>query len=176
MYDFMDHPSIEIFKKIIDKVPYSPYAAKAQYKTGILLLKLGRYDEAREAFQKVGDNYPDSEWAAPAKYQLAIATSKASGGADYDSTAVVEATKKLDEFIKVHPDADISPQANAQLKELRNREAKKNFDIAEFYERQRQYKSAQVYYKIVLDRYSDTDYAKRSKNALAKLETKLKGK
>ncbi|MCK9614952.1 MAG: outer membrane protein assembly factor BamD [Candidatus Omnitrophica bacterium] len=174
VYDFVDHPAIEIFKKIIDKVPYSPYAAKAQYKMGMLLLKLGRYEEAMDSFQKVGDNYPDSEWASPAKYQLAIATAKASGGADYDSTAIEEATRKLDEFIKTHPEADISPQATAQLKELRNREAKKNFDIAQFYEIQRQYKAAKVYYDIVIDRYSDTDYVGKTEEALRKLKEKMK--
>jgi outer membrane protein assembly factor BamD len=174
VYDFVDHPSIEIFKKIVDKVPYSPYAAKAQYKMGILLLKLGRYDEARDAFQKVGDNYPDSEWAAPAKYQLAIATFKASGGADYDSTAIEEATRKLDEFIKNHPDAEISPQATAQLKELRNREAKKNLDIGQFYENQQKYKAAAIYYNIVLDRYSDTDYVDKAIAALDKIKNKIK--
>ncbi len=174
VYDFVDHPSIEIFKKIVDKVPYSPYAAKAQYKMGILLLKLGRYDEARDAFQKVCDNYPDSEWAAPAKYQLAIATFKASGGADYDSTAIEEATKKLDEFVKSHPDAEISPQATAQLKELRNREAKKNLEIGQFYEKQQKYKAAEVYYNIVLDRYADTDYLDKAQSALEKIKNKIK--
>lgn len=174
VYDFVDHPSIEIFKKIVDDVPYSPYAARAQYKMGILLLKLGRYDEARDAFQKVGDNYPDSEWASPAKYQLAIATSKASGGADYDSTAVNEAARKLEEFVKNHPDAEISPQATAQLKELRNREAKKNFDIAKFYEIQKQYKAAKTYYDIVIDRYPDSNYAVKAQEALGKLKDKAK--
>lgn len=174
LYDFVDHPSLEIFRKIVDKVPYSPYAARAEYKIGLLLMKLGRYDEAKDAFQKVGDNYPDSEWASPSKYQLALASSKASGGADYDSTSVEEATKKLDEFIKEHPDADISPQASAQLKELRNREAKKNFDIAEFYVKQNKHKAAEVYYNVVLDRYPDSDYVEKAKLGLEKIKGKLK--
>jgi outer membrane protein assembly factor BamD len=166
----MDHPSIEIFKKIVDKVPYSPYASKAQYKLGLLLLKLGRYDEARDEFQKVCDNYPDSEWSSPAKFQLAIATSKASGGADYDSTTVEEATKKLTEFVQQHPEADISPQAMQQLKSLRNREAKKNFDIAEFYLKQKKYKAAAVYYEIVLSRYPDSEYTQKAEAGLNKVK------
>jgi outer membrane protein assembly factor BamD len=174
LYDFVDHPAIEIFKRIVDKVPYSPYAAKAQYKLGILLLQLGRYDEARDSFQKLCDNYPDSEWAWPARYQLAIATAKAAGAADYDSTAVEESTKKLAEFIQKHPDADISPAAIQQLKELRNREAQKNFEIAEFYEKQRQYKAAQVYYQMVLDRYPDSDYIARARAGLEKIKDKIK--
>jgi outer membrane protein assembly factor BamD len=170
VYDFMDHPAVEIFKKIVDKVPYSTYASRAQYKLGLLLLQLGRYDEARDAFQKVCDNYPDSEWASPAKFQLAIATSKSAGGADYDSTAVEEATKKLTEFVQKHPEADISPQAIAQLKELRNREAKKNFDIAEFYAKQKKNKAAEAYYRIVADRFADSEYLDKAKAALEKLK------
>jgi len=94
-YDFVDHPAIEIFKRIVDKVPYSEYAARAQYKMGMVLMELARYDEARDAFQKVIDDYSDSEWAEPAKYQLALATAKAFPGADYDSTYLKEATDRL---------------------------------------------------------------------------------
>jgi len=157
-YDFVEHPSIEIFQTIVNKVPYSEYAPRAQYKTGIILMQLGRYDEARDAFQKTIDNYSDSEWATPAKYQLAIATSKAFPGADYDSSYLKEATERLDEFIKEHPDAQISSTAQDQLKELRNREAKKAFDTALFYENQDQYRSAVIYLNKVVSVYPDSDY------------------
>ncbi|MFH1876952.1 MAG: outer membrane protein assembly factor BamD [Candidatus Omnitrophota bacterium] len=158
LYDFVEHPSIEIFKKIVEKVPYSAQASQAEYKLGLLLMKLSRFDEARETFQKVLDNYPDSEWATPSRYQLAIATSKASPGVGYDSTTLQEASRRLDEFIKKHPDAQISSQAEEQLKELRNKEARKNFDIASFYENQDKYESAILYYKMVSTRYPDSDY------------------
>ncbi len=158
LYDFVEHPSIEIFKKIVEKVPYSSYAPNAQYKLGLLFLQLGRYEEAREAFQKLIDNYPESQWATPAKYQLAIATAKSSFGIDYDSTNLKEAERRLDEFIKKHPEAQISLEATEHLKELRNREAKKNFEIASFYEKQERYASALVYYKLVAEKYADTDY------------------
>lgn len=172
VYDFAEHPTLEIFKKIIDKSSYSEYASKAQYMLGVLLFKLGRFDESRDAFQKVLDNYPESEWATPAKYQLAIATSKASMGADYDSTALEEATMRLDEFIKQHPDAQMSNSAISQLSFLREREAKKCFDTASFYEIQRKYKSALGYYEMVVEKYPDTSYVGRAKN---KIET-LRGK
>ena len=157
-YDFVEHPSIEIFQTIVNKVPYSEYAPRAQYKSGIILMQLGRYDEARDSFQKTIDNYSDSEWATPAKYQLAIATSKAFPGVDYDSSYLKEATERLDEFIKEHPDAQISSTAQDQLKELRNREAKKAFDTALFYENQDQYKSAVIYLDKVVSIYPDSDY------------------
>lgn len=61
LYDFIDHPAIEIFKRIVDKNPYSEYASSAQYKLGVLYMQLNRYEEARDAFGGVIDNYPDSE-------------------------------------------------------------------------------------------------------------------
>jgi len=175
LYDFVEHPSVEIFARIVDKAPYSEYAPRAQYKIGIIFAQLRRYDEARDAFQKVIDNYSDSEWAAPAKYQLAIATSKAFPGADYDSSYLSEATARLDEFIKSHPEAQISASAQEQLRELRNREAKKNFDIADFYEKQEQYKSALIYYQKVVRDYPESDYYNLSLERIEEIDKLVKG-
>ncbi|MCK4912305.1 MAG: tetratricopeptide repeat protein, partial [Candidatus Omnitrophica bacterium] len=158
VYDFVEHPSIQIFRGIVDKVPYSEYAPRAQYKLGMIFFQLGRYEESRVAFQKVIDNYSDSEWAAPGKYQLALATSRAFPGADYDSSYLQEATSRLDEFIKEHPEEKISGEAEEQLKILRNKEAKKVFDTGQFYENQNQYTSSIIYYKKVIRNYPDNKY------------------
>ncbi len=174
-YDFVEHPSIEIFKGIVDKVPYSDYAPRAQYKLGSIFMKLRRYDEARDAFQKVIDNYSESEWSTPAKYQLAIATSKVFSGADYDSSYLEEAVNRLDEFIKEHPEAQISVEAEEQLTDLRNREAKKNFDIAQFYENQNQYKSAIIYYNKVASQYPNSNYFDSSSKKIKELQELVEG-
>ncbi|MCM8787221.1 MAG: outer membrane protein assembly factor BamD [Candidatus Omnitrophica bacterium] len=176
LYDLVEHPSIEIFKKIVEKSPYSSYAPLAQYKLGVLLLQFNRFEEARDAFQKLIDTYPESQWATPAKYQLAIATAKASFGVDYDSTYIEEATTRLNEFVKKNPQAQITNEAKDQLKQLRNKEAKKNFDIAKFYEKQQKYKSALIYYKIIIDDYSDSDYYDIALERSKKLYDFLEGK
>ena len=168
-YDFVEHPAVIIFQKIVKTVPYSEYAPLAQYKLGMLFFKIARYDEARDSFQKVIDNYPDSQWAEPSKYQLAIATARASYGVGYDSQNIEEATERLKEFVKEHPEAEISAKAEEQLRELKNKEAEKNFDIAKFYEKQRKYSSALTYYKIVVNRYDDSDYYTGAKNKVEEL-------
>jgi len=175
LYDFVDHPSIEIFSKIAAKVPYSEYAPRAQYKLGIMFAQLGRYDEARDAFQKVVDNYSDSEWAAPAKYQLAVATAKAFPGADYDSSYLKEAAQRLDEFIGEHPEARISSQAQEQLKQMRNSEAKKIFDTAQFYENQGRYDSAVIYYSKISGNYPDTDCYNLSLEKIDEMKELIEG-
>ncbi|MBD3245392.1 MAG: outer membrane protein assembly factor BamD [Candidatus Omnitrophica bacterium] len=169
IYDFVQHPSIEIFKSIVEKVPYSELAPKAQYKLGLLYLELGRYEEAKDAFQKAIDNYPESEWAAPSKYQLAIATAKFSAGAEYDTSAVKQAADRLDEFIEAHPDAEISESAQTRLRELRNQEAKKAFDIAVFYEKQHKTEAARLYYARVTEQFPESPYAERAQRKLQQL-------
>ena len=175
VYDFVDHPAIEIFQRIVASVPYSEYAPKAQYKMGMVLMELGRFDEARDAFQKVIDDYSDSEWGEPAKYQLALAAAKAFPGADYDDTYLQEATERLDEFIADHPEAKISTQAQEQLKELRNKEAKKNFDIGKFYEKQSKYKGAVIYYEKVVNNFPDSDYYSEALKKLEELKVLVEG-
>ena len=170
LYDFVEHPSIQIFGGIVHKVPYSEYAPRAQYKLGMILFQLGRYEESREAFQKVIDSYSDSEWATPAKYQLALATSRAFPGADYDSSYLQEATSRLDEFIKEHPEANISSEAEDQLEILRNKEARKIFDTGQFYENQDQYNSGVIYYKKVVKNYPDSDYYDLAVERIEELE------
>ena len=166
----MEHPSIQIFRGIVNKVPYSEYAPRAQYKLGMIFFQLGRYEESRIAFQKVIDDYPDSEWAAPGKYQLALATSRAFSGADYDSSYLQEATSRLDEFIREHPEEKISGEAEDQLKVLRNKEARKLFDTGKFYENQGQYKSSIIYYKKVVKNYPNSDYYTFAVESIEELE------
>lgn len=170
LYDLVEHPSIEIFTKIVESAPYSPYASRAQYKLGILLAKLGRYEEAKKEFEKLLDNYPDSEWAEAAKFQLAMVSAKVSYGAEYDGTYRKEAMRGLKEFLEKHPQAKLSQEAERQLKILKEEEAKKNFDIARFYEKQKKIKSAVLYYRIVVENFSDTTYAEKAKEALERLK------
>ncbi|MCD6583569.1 MAG: outer membrane protein assembly factor BamD [Candidatus Omnitrophica bacterium] len=174
LYDLVEHPSIEIFRKIVKSVPYSEYAPKAQYKLGVLLLNLNRHEEAREAFQKLVDNYPDSEWVDAAKYQLATSNVKASLGVEYDDTYRKEAMRGFKEFILRHPEAEFSQRAKEHLKILREEEAKKNFDIAAFYEKQKKFKSAILYYKLVADNFKDTRWAKEAERKLLEIKDKVK--
>lgn len=172
-YDFVEHPSIEIFKKITEKTANVTYAAKSQYQLGLLYSKLNRYDEAREAFTRVIDKYPDSEWLAPAKYQLAQATAKGFTGTDYDVTPVTEAASRLDEFVSNYSDSDVAPQAAEHLKQLNNEDARKNYETGAFYERLNKFKAAKIYYAIAVDKYPETPYGQKAGQALERIDKKL---
>ena len=169
LYELVEHPSLEIFRKIIEDTPYSEYAPAAQYKLGVLLAKLERYNEAKETFQQLLDNYPESEWAEAAKYQLALTSVQSSSGVQYDDTFRQEAIEQFEDFLKAHPDTQLAEGAQKQFRVLRNEEAKKQFETAEFYERQRKVQSALLYYNLVIENFPDTDYAEQAKKKVEDL-------
>ena len=170
MYDFIEHPSIEIFRRIVDSVYYSEIAVKAQYKLGVLFKALGRNNDAREAFQKLVDNYPDSDWSKGARYQLALVSADASLSGEYDQTMTIEAKRRLKDFIEEYPEADVSQNAVEQIEILREREAKSNFDSAVFYEKQGRKESAKIYYEIVIREYPESSLAGEARKRLERIK------
>lgn len=167
-----DEPAIEIFKKVIDNAPYSEFASASQYKLGLSLLTAKRFYEAKDAFQNVIDDYPNSEWIEPAKYQIALVTAKLSGGFAYSQDNTVSARKQFEDFVKVHPDAELSQEAKNKISQLKLEEAEGNFNIARFYEKQNAKSSAKLYYQYVIENFPESNWAKKANERLLFMEKK----
>lgn len=172
----VENPSIEILQKIIDNSQYGPLAPVAQYKLGLVLMGLGRFFEAEEAFEKVVANYPTSEWADAAKFQIASAQAAQAKGAEYDQVTMQEAKGKFEEFVKEHPEAALSKEAEKNISELKQKEAEGNFKIAVFYEKQNAYKAAKTYYETVAQDYPDSVWAKDAAQKALEMEDLALGK
>ena len=168
----VENPAIEIFTKVIENSTYGPLAAKAQYKLGLVLKSLMRYYEAEEAFNKVISNYPDSEWVEAAKFQIASCRQAVSRGPDYDRGASEEAKQKFEEFVKEHPDAVLSREATRHIEQLKEKEAESNYNTARFYEKQKAYQSAKIYYNDIITNFPDSTWAVKSLERLQIIEKK----
>ena len=166
----VENPAIEILTKVIENSTYGPLASKAQYKLGLVLKGLMRYYEAEEAFNKVISNYPDSEWAKAAKFQIASCRAALSRGPDYDQGATGEAKDKFEEFVKEHPDAVLSRDAQKNIEDLKEKEAEANYNIARFYEKQKAYPAAKVYYDDIINNYPDSTWAAKALERLRVME------
>jgi outer membrane protein assembly factor BamD len=166
----VENPSIEIFTKVVENSTYGPIAPKAQYKLGLVLKGLVRFDEAEEAFNKVVTNYPESEWVEPAKFQIASCRAALSRGPDYDSGAANEAKQKFEDFLKDHPDAVLSKEAEESIDKLKEKEAASSYSIAVFYEKQKAFQAARIYYNAVIEKYPESPWAKKAQDKLPLLE------
>ncbi|MFA6349335.1 MAG: outer membrane protein assembly factor BamD [Candidatus Omnitrophota bacterium] len=169
----VENPSIEIFNKVIENSTYGPYAPKAQYKLGLVLKGLLRYYEAEEAFGKVISNYPTSEWAEPSKFQIASCRAGLSRGPEYDQGAADEAKQKFEDFVRDHPDAVLSAEAEKSIALIKDKEAQSSYNIAVFYEKQKAYQAAKIYYQEAIDNYPNTDWAAKAAEKLQELEKLL---
>ena len=167
-----DYDVIDIFRAVIKNAPYGELAPVAQYKIGLYLLEKQLYQEARDELEKVVNNYSESEWAKAAQYQIAIADSKRSPEAQYDQKITKVAVDEFKEFAKIYPGAELSEKAKVQISELREKEAHNNFLIAEFYQKQKDYKAAKVYYQSVVEDYAESKWAAKALERLRAIVNK----
>lgn len=166
----VENPAIEILTKVIENSTYGPLAPKAQYKLGIVLKGLLRYYEAEDAFNKVISNYPNSEWVEPAKFQIASCRAAVSRGADYDQGAAEEAKQKFEDFVKEHPDAVLTQDAEKNIGMLMDKEAEASYNAARFYEKQKEYKAAKIYYNDIIENYPDSPWEEKALDRLKVIE------
>ncbi|MDD5561500.1 MAG: outer membrane protein assembly factor BamD [Candidatus Omnitrophica bacterium] len=163
----VENPAIEIFGKVVENSTYGPLAPRAQYKLGLVLKGLSRYYEAEEAFNKVVSRYPDSEWASAAKFQIASCRASLSKGSAYDQGAAQEAKEQFEQFVREHPDAVLSLDAERNISGIREKEAEASYNIGRFYEKQKEFNSARIYYNDIIDNYADSPWAAQ---AVARLQ------
>ncbi len=170
----VENPAIEIFSKIVENAPYGPLAAKAQYKLGLVLKGLSRLAEAEEAFTKVVTNYPESEWAEPAKFQLANTKAGLARNADYDQGATREAKEQFEDFVKSNPDAELSKEAEKNINRLKDKESESDYNAGRFYEKQKQFDSAKIYYEGIIKGNPDSAWAARALERMNIMENRKK--
>ena len=159
--------AIEIYQHVVDHAPYGEYADKAQMRLGECYLRQYRYEEANRAFQRVVDEYPSSPLLEQTKFKVAFCARQLSLKPSYDQSATDEAIGWHEKFIASHPTSDLMPQAQESLKQLRTIKAEGLAKIAQFYEKQGNPASAAVYYRDIINQYSDTTLAPQ---AVAKMK------
>src|SRR3989338_4005070 len=168
-----DYPAVDMFKAVIKNAPYGKLAAPARYKIGLYFLENAMYQEARDEFEKVMNDYPESEWAGAAQYQIAVSDSKRSADAPHDQKITQAAGKEFKEFVEHYPDAELSSQAKDQIQGLRDKEAESNFHIAQFYEKNKKYDSARIYYQMIVDEFQNSRWTAQALNKIRELSRKI---
>jgi outer membrane protein assembly factor BamD len=167
-----EYNAVDVFRTVIKNAPYGELAAPAQYKIGLYLLEKKLYQEARDEFEKVVNDYPDSEWAKAAKYQIAVTDAERSSGAAYDQKVTQAAVAEFNAFVEDYPDAQLSKEAKQKVFELREKEAENNFKVAQFYEKQRNYQAAKIYYQTVVDDFKNSSWATKALKKIREMSSK----
>jgi len=140
----------EMFEEIIKNAPYSDVAPQAQFNIGQSLEKQSNPTAALTAYQQVLVNYPGDPIAADAQYQIGYVWFQQSQNGSNDPQARSKAREAFEEFIARYPDSEKVPQARDNLARLTSAKTGNLMQIAEFYDKQKQYKAAVIYYNDVI--------------------------
>ena len=162
---------VDIFRKVIKNDPYGVNAPASQFKIGLFYLGRNEYQQARDEFEKTLNDYPDTKWAESARYQIAVADSKRSVPAQYDQKVTNVAVAGFEDFVKNNPESDLSADAKKEIDRLRLKEAENAFVVAKYYQKNKQPKSALIYYQGVVDKYGDTLWARKAQTEIDTIQT-----
>ena len=162
----------KMFESIIANASYSKYAPLSQFDVGQALEKQGKYPEAMAAYQLVQTKYPNDPIAADAQYQIGyvfMIQSRSEGV--YHPGVGSKARDAFEDFIARYPESEKVPQAQQNIKMLSGRETKGAYEIAKYYDKQKKYKAAVIYYNDVIQQQPGTPESEEAKARIEALKT-----
>ena len=146
----MDKTAI-MFDKLVKSGPYSDVGPKAQMSIGTAREKQKDYPAAVKAYEAAADRYNDQKViAANALFKAGMAYNKQARTAEYDQNISAEAIVTFNDFAALYPDDPRIPETQKLIVSLKAEQARGNFKIAKFYEKNKRWEGALIYYNEVL--------------------------
>ncbi|MFL6527680.1 MAG: outer membrane protein assembly factor BamD [Chthoniobacterales bacterium] len=165
--------SVDIFAAIIRTAPYGKYTARAQFNIGLAREKQGNNDAALAAYQAVIDKFPDEPIAADAQYQLGYVWFRAAKTGTKDAAAAKNAKLGFQDFLFKHPNSEKAAQAREDMKMLDTKQTANAFQVARFYDKQKNYRAAVIYYNDVIRQQPGSREGDEAKKRVDQLQAKF---
>jgi outer membrane protein assembly factor BamD len=162
-----------IFTAIIRNAPYGKYTARATFNLGRAREKQGSNEAALAAYQSVVEKFPNDPLAVDAQYQIGYIYAGATRSGTYDPNAAAKAKTGFQDFLYRHPNSEKSAQARENLQKLESKQASTAFEIARYYDKQKAYRAAAIYYNDVIRQQPGSREGDRAKKRISELRAKL---
>jgi outer membrane protein assembly factor BamD len=168
----LDH-AVEIFAAIIRTAPYGKYTARAQFDIGRAREKEGAQPAAIQAYQAVVEKFPNSPVAPDAQYQIGYIYLTAAREGAKDIAAANNARTAFQDFLFRYPNSEKAAQARADMALLEHKETSSSLDIAKYYDKQKYYRAAVIYYNEVIRQQPGSAESEKARRRLDELKKKL---
>jgi outer membrane protein assembly factor BamD len=165
--------AVEIFAAIVRTAPFGNYTARAQFDIGLARQKQGSNDAAIQAYQAVIDKFPNEPIAADAQYQLGYIWFESARLGTNDQAAITNAKTGFEDFLYKYPKSEKAATARENLRKLEQKSTGDSFKIAKFYDKQKQYRAAVVYYNEVIREQPGSNASGRAKQRIDQLRKKV---
>src|SRR6266700_78921 len=165
--------AVTIFANVVRTAPYGKYTARAQFDIGLAREKQGANDAALQAYQAVVDKFPNEPVAADAQYQIGYIWFTAARTGTKDPAATTNAKIAFQDFLFRYPNSEKVAQARANLQLLERKQTATSFKVAKFYDKQKNYRAAVIYYNEVIRQQPGSTESERAKKRIDQLRVKL---
>ena len=165
--------AVAIFASVVRTAPYGKYTARAQFDIGLAREKQGANDAAIEAYQAVVNKFPNEPIAVDAQYQIGYIWFHASRTGTKDMAAAGNAKTAFQDFLFHYPNSEKAAQARDNLNLLEQKQTSSSFAVAKFYDKQKYYRAAVIYYNEVIRQQPGSTESDRAKKRIDQLRTKV---
>src|SRR5438067_573248 len=165
--------AVDIFAAVIRTAPYGRYTARAQFDIGLAREKQGANDAALQAYAAVIEKFPNDPIAADAQYQIGYIWFTAARAGTKDIAATNNARTAFQDFLFRFPNSEKAAQARANLQHLEHKALSSSFDVARYYDKQKAYRAAVIYYNEVIRQQPGSAESEKAKKRIDQLRAKL---
>src|SRR5881398_3220962 len=165
--------AVTIFANVVRTAPYGRYTARAQFNIGMAREKQGANDAAIQAYQAVVDKFPNEPIAVDAQYQIGYIWFTAAQLGTKDAAAAVNAKTAFEDFLFHYPKSEKAAQARANLEILEHKQTANSYKVAKFYDKQKYYRAAVIYYNEVIRQQPGSEESNQAKKRIDQLRAKL---
>lgn len=162
-----------IFSAIIRSAPYGKMTARATFDLGRAREKQGANEAALTAYQSVVEKFPNDPLAVDAQYQIGYIWAATMKAGTYDPNAAAKAKVGFQDFLYRYPNSEKSAQAKENMKMLDSKQTSTAFEIARYYDKQKHYRAAAIYYNDVIRQQPGSREGDKAKKRISELRAKL---
>jgi len=165
--------AVTIFANVVRTAPYGKYTARAQFDIGLAREKQGANDAALQAYQAVVDKFPNEPVAVDAQYQMGYIWFTAAQTGTKDAAAAANAKTAFQDFLFHYPKSEKAAQARANLDILEHKQTANSYKVAKFYDKQKYYRAAVIYYNEVIRQQPGSEESNEAKKRIDQLRAKF---
>src|SRR5438874_3552205 len=165
--------AVTIFADVVRTAPYGKYTARAQFDIGLAREKQGANDAAIQAYQAVVDKFTNEPVAVDAQYQIGYIWFTAAQLGTKDAAAAANAKTGFEDFLLHYPKSEKAAQARANLDILEHKQTANSYKVAKFYDKQKYYRAAVIYYNEVIRQQPGSQESNEAKKRIDQLRAKF---
>ena len=154
--------AIRLFEQIAPSYKGKPNAERMFFLYSNSLYKSNQFYLAGYQFENFVATYPKSEKREEAAFLAAECFYRMSPVYSLDQTDTQKGLDKLQRFIDVYPNSEYLEKANSYVKELREKQEKKSFEIAKQYNTISDYKGALKAFENFIADYPGTPFKEKA--------------